>query len=111
MIDFVLKTSGNKKLTYIGHSQGTSSMMSALSLGYGDLHTKVNLFVAINPIINLKFAHGKLGQLDHLMVKTVAKLIDTLNIMEIQGPEWVMYQDVMCAVIDCDTFLEISDLI
>ena len=52
-IDFVRHKTGRDKITYIGHSQGTSQMFSALSEGTGDLKDKINLFVAICPITNL----------------------------------------------------------
>lgn len=52
-IDFVLKATGKSKLTYVGHSQGTSQMYSALAENYGGLRDKLNLFVALAPIVNL----------------------------------------------------------
>ena len=53
-IDFVLKMTGYDKLSYIGHSQGTSQMFSALSEGHGNLKDKLNIFIACAPIMNLK---------------------------------------------------------
>jgi len=50
-IDYVLSTTGVKTLSYIAHSQGTSQMFSALAEGHGDLDKKVNLFVALAPIV------------------------------------------------------------
>lgn len=51
-IDYVLKRTGYKKLTYIGHSQGTSQMFSTLSEG-SNLNEKLDIFVALAPIVNL----------------------------------------------------------
>jgi pimeloyl-ACP methyl ester carboxylesterase len=36
-IDFVRHMTGKDKITYIGHSQGTTQMFAALAEGYGDL--------------------------------------------------------------------------
>ena len=36
-IDFVRHKTGFEKITYVGHSQGTSQMFSALAEGHGDL--------------------------------------------------------------------------
>ena len=52
-IDFVLGKTGRSKLTYVGHSQGTSQMFSALSEHHGDLQNKVEFFIALAPIVNL----------------------------------------------------------
>jgi len=52
-IDFVRAKTGYDKIAYIGHSQGTSQMFSALAEGHGDLEDKINLFIALCPITNL----------------------------------------------------------
>lgn len=49
MIDYVLNHTGNEKLTYMGHSEGTSSMFTSLSHNFGDLQNKINLFIAMAP--------------------------------------------------------------
>lgn len=52
-INFVTNFTNVKKLSYIGHSQGTSQMFSALSQGHGNISNKVNVFIALAPIVNL----------------------------------------------------------
>ena len=59
-IDYVLKTTGQSKLAYMGHSQGTSQMFSALSEGHGNLKDKVSIFIACAPIVNLKNSPNKM---------------------------------------------------
>ena len=53
-IDFVRERTGSDKISYVGHSQGTSQMFAALSENFGDLQSKLNYFAALAPIVNLK---------------------------------------------------------
>ncbi|KAI8096736.1 Alpha/Beta hydrolase protein [Halteromyces radiatus] len=48
IIDYILKLTGRKDLTYIGFSQGTALGFSSLSVNQ-DLNRKVNLFIALAP--------------------------------------------------------------
>ena len=52
-IDHILATTGQEKLTYIGHSQGTTQMFLAASLNPEYFNSKVNLFVALGPVTSL----------------------------------------------------------
>lgn len=58
----VREVTGYDKISYIGHSQGTSQMFSALAYNHGDLKDKLNLFVALAPIINLANSPNSLMQ-------------------------------------------------
>jgi len=53
MVDFVTKKTGKAKISWIGHSQGTSQMFSALSENIDGLQSKLNAFLAFAPIVNL----------------------------------------------------------
>jgi pimeloyl-ACP methyl ester carboxylesterase len=48
--------SGRPKITYIGHSQGTSQMFYALSTNEDSIASKVNLFIALAPVVRFKNA-------------------------------------------------------
>lgn len=50
-IDGVLKKTGVSKVTYFGHSQGTSQIFYALSKYEDNLKDKINLVVAFAPIL------------------------------------------------------------
>jgi len=52
-IDEVLRITGKSKLSYIGYSQGTSQMFSALSYNHGNLQDKLNLFIALAPVVEM----------------------------------------------------------
>ena len=53
IITKALAVSGAKKLSYVGHSQGTSQMFYALSYNEEWFLERVNLFVALGPVTNL----------------------------------------------------------
>ena len=50
IIDHVLATSGQEKLTYIGHSEGTTQFFLGASLMPDYFTDRVNLFVALAPV-------------------------------------------------------------
>ena len=62
---------GKEKITYVGHSQGTSQMFSALSEGYGNLDEKINFFVALAPIVNLHLSKGVLSTLNNFIINSL----------------------------------------
>jgi len=50
-IDYVLQTTGNSNLYYVGHSQGTTQMFAALSEDTnGNLTSKLRLFIGLGPV-------------------------------------------------------------
>ena len=51
MVDFILNTTGQKSLSYVGHSQGSTIAFAGLSISK-DLQSKINLFVALAPVAN-----------------------------------------------------------
>lgn len=57
MIDTVLNITGEKQLYYIGHSQGTLTMFSALSINE-DLNRKIKAFFAIAPVGTIAHVKG-----------------------------------------------------
>lgn len=61
-IDFILKMTGKKKLTYVGHSQGTSQMFAALGRKETAqfVNARVNKFIALAPIVFLANSPSKL---------------------------------------------------
>ena len=51
-IDFVLEETGYEKLSYVGHSEGTTQMFLGASLNPDYFNQNVNLFVALAPVAN-----------------------------------------------------------
>jgi pimeloyl-ACP methyl ester carboxylesterase len=65
-INFVLKKTGKEKLSYIGHSQGTTQMFVALTTKdlKDEIASKLNLFVAYAPITRM--SHSFISRLSIL---------------------------------------------
>ena len=57
-IDYVLKHTGTETLSFVGHSQGTTQMFCALALNEEYLKSRVNLFVALGPVIRMSHAQS-----------------------------------------------------
>eukprot|EP00347_Sterkiella_histriomuscorum_P012882 403366856 len=53
LFNFVLMKTGVAKVTYIGHSQGTSQMFCALSENLQFFKDRMNLFIALAPVVRL----------------------------------------------------------
>lgn len=53
MINFILKKTGREKISYIGHSQGTSQLFSALTYNNEYFSAKLNSFIALGPVTSL----------------------------------------------------------
>ena len=49
VIDYVYKEIGNKKLSYIGHSQGTTQMFMGMARDKQFYKERVDVFVALAP--------------------------------------------------------------
>jgi len=104
IIDYEIKTTGMKKLTWIGHSQGTSQMFAALSTNEDKYADKINLFVALAPIASLRdislvetaYALGK-TDLSTSLVEGAMKS----GIYELYGPTWDDNKEFMCSIIPC----------
>lgn len=56
-IDFIQKNKGNQKLSLIGYSQGTTTMMYAMSQDPDYYAERVNLAVALAPAIFFNHCH------------------------------------------------------
>lgn len=52
-IDFILEKTGQSKLSYIGHSEGTTQFFIGSSLLPDYYQSKVNLYLAVTPIVRL----------------------------------------------------------
>ena len=56
MIGLALEMSGNEKVAYIGHSQGTSQMFYALTENK-ELESQLSMFIALAPVTQMN--HGR----------------------------------------------------
>ncbi|CDW79126.1 ab-hydrolase associated lipase region family protein [Stylonychia lemnae] len=54
LINYVIQKTGVKSVTYIGHSQGTTQMFCALSENFDFFKEKINLFIALAPVVKVE---------------------------------------------------------
>lgn len=107
-IDFVRSVTGHDKISYIGHSQGTSQMFSALAEGHGNLKDKINLFVALCPITNLGLSSAGFMDFGAKWYGILESTFNSLNIRQIKGPGWNRLSIALCTVVPCDLFDKMS---
>ena len=81
-IDFIISKTSIPKLTYVGHSQGATQLISTMSISSNmNYYNRVlNGFVALGPVTNLKYTSSKFVQLAVAM--KMDKFIITLGINE-----------------------------
>lgn len=70
-IDYVRKHTGNLKLTYIGHSQGTTQMFYQLAKPGNNWGNKINLFITVAPVTRLDHSTSEILQFLSPYVKYV----------------------------------------
>ncbi|XP_033107834.1 gastric triacylglycerol lipase-like [Anneissia japonica] len=72
MVDYVLKVTNQKQLSYVGHSQGTTMGFIAFSNNQ-QLAKKINVFVALAPVANVTNMEGP--------IRVLAKFIPELQFL------------------------------
>lgn len=80
MIDYILKTTNQTKLTYIGHSQGSMQLFSAASENSDYFAKRVNGVIALGPATKLGNLRSKF--LYFLAKVRIDKMLSFLNINE-----------------------------
>ncbi len=82
IIDYILKqNSFSKKIIYIGHSQGTCMLLSAITMLPNYFNQKIKLFIALAPVARLN--HMKSGFLKFLKRMKFHKMLKTINQFEV----------------------------
>ncbi len=88
IIEFIRKRTGKEKISYIGHSQGTAQLFSALTYNTEFFTSRLNCFVAFGPITNIENVGS--GLIKVLAETRLDKILETLNINELlNNPEAV----------------------
>ena len=54
IVEFILKETGVKKLTYVGYSQGNTQLFYALATNSAYWSDKLDVFVAVSPTTRLQ---------------------------------------------------------
>ena len=85
-INFITNLTKVSKISFVGHSQGTSQLFSALSTNITYYNSKINGFVALGPVTNIKYTSSFLLSLTiKFHTENVAKLLGINEIL--RGPE------------------------
>ena len=86
-IDFITSKINVAKITYIGHSEGTTQMFSGMANNIAYYNSKLNGFVALGPITNLKYTTSWLLQMAiKVHLDTLVKFLGVNEIL--RGPEY-----------------------
>lgn len=85
--DFVLKSTGAQKVTYIGHSQGTTQMFCSLSENLEFFRERINLFIALAPVVHVdNCSSGILQKLkDNELFEKALKKFKVYEILPMKG--------------------------
>lgn len=96
MVDYVRGFTGQDKIAYIGHSQGTTQMFSALSENKGDLKRKINAFIALAPVMNLGNTQDEFLLMLSKNVNSYHSWLDFFGITEFFGANWSYVSAAFC---------------
>ena len=80
-------------------------MFSALAENHGNLNEKINLFVSLCPITNLKHASNIIGQLTQLTLDIFYNALDLIGLHELMGPSWNEAKNGVCRIFPCDMIM------
>eukprot|EP00347_Sterkiella_histriomuscorum_P016715 403352128 len=102
-IDYILGETGQEKISYIGHSEGTTQMFIGASMDNDYFKDRINLFVSLAPITRIGHPQSTLLKLMAEDVDQIAHfLIDDFGMYDMFAPSWLS-DDVTIAL--CETEL------
>lgn len=87
-IDYVLSHTGAETLSFVGHSQGTTQMFCALALNEEYLKSRVNLFVALGPVIRMSNAQSDFFDAVVKYQNIITITMKQFKFYELFGQEW-----------------------
>mmetsp|Transcript_26698 Transcript_26698/g.40725 ORF Transcript_26698/g.40725 Transcript_26698/m.40725 type:complete len:186 (+) Transcript_26698:512-1069(+) len=95
-VDMIKKKTGVKKVTYMGHSQGTTQMFYMLCASQPEVVKRVNLFIALNPVAYMNHVQVPfLKQLADLTDNIYNSLVSS-GYFEFFGPGWDEFSTSVC---------------
>lgn len=97
-IEMVLSLTGLKKVTWVGHSQGTAQMFYASSADPEYWRSKLNLFVALAPAIKETNCSSKLLQNIASHQKGFHDVLNLFKVYHLLGPKESALTDEVCGI-------------
>ena len=88
VIDMIQRKTGGQKVAYIGHSQGTTQMFTALSTNQAYFKDKVPLFVALGPVTKISHTEAEVFQWGENFYSELADTCSLLDIHSIMDANW-----------------------
>jgi pimeloyl-ACP methyl ester carboxylesterase len=89
-IDFILKHTGQSKLSYVAHSMGTAQMFIGLSMLNDYYRERMNLFVALAPISRISNTESVPLQMIAKHITPMAALIEKIGMWNMFGPNYLV---------------------
>lgn len=89
IMDYITYRTGNEKMTYVGHSQGTTQMFHGLSENMDYFENKINLFVALAPITKIPNTQSNTIQFASSQYRVLYDAIDLVNYWEMLPDNWL----------------------
>ena len=99
VITKILKVTGAAKLSYIGHSQGTTQMFSALAENEAWYLERVKVFIGLGPVTNLQNSRSHL--MNFLAKAHGVELVTALGVNEMFPRNYLTnkFSSLVCAVV------------
>jgi len=98
-VDYVRSATGIDKVTYIGHSQGTSQMFYGIQDRQDFWKERINLFTALAPVTRLHNAKCALFQFLAAHYQLLENVTNFLGVYDILGHDSLILSSAFCGLI------------
>ncbi|CAI5756774.1 unnamed protein product [Candida verbasci] len=103
-IDYILESTGNEKLTYIGFSQGSAQAFASVSFNQ-ELNNKIDQLIAISPATT---PHGLYSKFLDVLLKSSPNITYLLFSRKVLMPSCIFWQKIMYPPL-FDSLIDISN--
>lgn len=79
-VDYILSTTTKSKIAYMGHSEGTQIVFTALAENFGNIRQKLNVFVALAPVTSSSAPKNVLSLAFSKALPHIAQILELFEI-------------------------------